>query len=58
MRKLIEKDEGIEETEASKQADAAQKGKITPETPEEGYISSNTDKDSVVSFFYFYFFLQ
>lgn len=53
MRKLIEKDEGIEaETEASKQEAAAQNGKLTPETPEEGYISSNyNEKDSVVSLF-------
>lgn len=50
MRKLIEKDEGIEETEASKQEAAAQNGKLTPETPEEGYMSSNTDKGSIVRF--------
>ncbi|XP_063702910.1 neurofilament medium polypeptide [Culicoides brevitarsis] len=49
MKKLIEKDEGIEETEAGKQEAAAKaSGKLTPETPEEGYISSNvSDKGSV-----------
>uniref|UniRef100_A0A336M276 CSON010654 protein n=1 Tax=Culicoides sonorensis TaxID=179676 RepID=A0A336M276_CULSO len=47
MQKLLETDEGIDESRASQLQEASENGKLTPETPEEGYISSNTDKESI-----------